>query len=133
LGQCTKRFTAHFPCKDQSIRRHEDDERASTDSAQRDSAFGCGLLTAQLGAQEQKAAASKSAPAAKKSSGSAAATNAPPAAVHGQELTEADLSAFLDGLVPQQIEKADIAGAVIAVVKDGKVLFEKGYGYSDAE
>ena len=94
---------------------------------------GCGLLTAQLGAQEQKAAASKSAPAAKKSSGSAAATNAPPAAVHGQELTEADLSAFLDGLVPQQIEKADIAGAVIAVVKDGKVLFEKGYGYSDAE
>src|SRR5438105_2305181 len=94
---------------------------------------GCGLLTAQLGAQEQKAAASKSAPAAKKSSGSAAATNAPPAAVHGQELTEADLSAFLDGLVPQQIEKADIAGAVIAVVKDGKVLFEKGYGYSEAE
>src|SRR5205823_13393619 len=40
LGQCTKRFTAHFRCKDQSIRRHEDDERASTDSAQRDSAFG---------------------------------------------------------------------------------------------
>ena len=53
--------------------------------------------------------------------------------VHGQELTATDLSAFLDGLVPQQIEKADIAGAVVAVVKDGKVLFEKGYGYSDAE
>src|SRR5437868_13393548 len=54
-------------------------------------------------------------------------------AVHGQELTATDLSAFLDGLIPQQIEKADIAGAVVAVVKDGKVLFEKGYGYSDAE
>src|SRR5438105_282458 len=94
---------------------------------------GCGLLTAQLGAQEQKAAASKSAPAAKKSSGSAAATNAPPAAPRGQELTESDLSAFLDGLIPQQIERADIAGAVISVVKDGKVLFEKGYGYADAE
>lgn len=60
--------------------------------------------------------------------------NAPEgAAVHGQELTATDLSAFLDGLVPQQIEKADIAGAVVAVVKDGKVLFEKGYGYSDVE
>lgn len=35
--------------------------------------------------------------------------------------------------MPQQIEKADIAGGVIAVVKDGKILFEKGYGYSDAE
>jgi CubicO group peptidase (beta-lactamase class C family) len=60
--------------------------------------------------------------------------NAPAAAAtHGQELTAADLSAFLDGLMPQQIEKADIAGAVVAVVTDGRVLFEKGYGYSDAE
>lgn len=60
--------------------------------------------------------------------------NAPAAAaLHGQELTATDLSAFLDGLVPQQIEKGDIAGAVVAVVKDGKVLFEKGYGYSDVE
>src|SRR5436305_13911929 len=90
---------------------------------------GCGLLAAQLGAQEQKAAASKSAPAAKKSSGSAAATNAPPAAVHGQELTEADLSAFLDGLVPQQIVKPDIVGVVIAVVKDGKFLFAIVHGF----
>jgi CubicO group peptidase (beta-lactamase class C family) len=47
------------------------------------------------------------------------------------ELTAADLEAFLDGLVPLQIERADIAGAVVAVVKDGKVIFEKGYGYSD--
>lgn len=84
-----------------------------------------GLLGTQLFAQEQKPATWKSAPAA--------AANAPATAVRGQELTEADLSAFLDGLVPQQIEKADIAGAVVAVVKDGKVLFEKGYGYSDAE
>src|SRR5438067_11262214 len=94
---------------------------------------GCGLLTAQLGAQEQKAAASRSGPSSKQSWRSAAATDAPLAAVHRLELTEDDVSAFLDGLVPQQIEKADIAGAVISVVKDGKVLFEKGYGYSDAE
>ncbi len=49
------------------------------------------------------------------------------------ELTADDLGAFFDGFVPQQIEHADIAGAVIAVVKDGKLLFAKGYGYSDVE
>jgi CubicO group peptidase (beta-lactamase class C family) len=49
------------------------------------------------------------------------------------ELTAADLEAFLDGLMPLQIERADIAGAVVAVVKDGKPLFAKGYGYADYE
>ena len=47
------------------------------------------------------------------------------------QLTTEDLTAFLDGLVPLQIQRDDIAGAVIAVVKDGKVIFAKGYGYSD--
>ncbi|HMD08415.1 MAG TPA: serine hydrolase domain-containing protein [Candidatus Acidoferrum sp.] len=49
------------------------------------------------------------------------------------ELTAEDLGSFLDGLMPQQIEHADIAGAVIAVVKDGKLLFARGYGYADVE
>ena len=92
---------------------------------------GCGLLGAQLYAQEQKPAAPKSSSAAGKTPQAAASFSA--TAIHGQELTATDLSAFLDGLMPGQIEKADIAGAVIAVVKDGKVLFEKGYGYADAE
>jgi CubicO group peptidase (beta-lactamase class C family) len=47
------------------------------------------------------------------------------------ELTAADLEAFLDGVMPLQLRREDIAGAVISVVKDGKVLFEKGYGYAD--
>jgi len=94
---------------------------------------GCGLVGAQLCAQEQKAAAPKSSSAAAKSAPASAMSTRAATAVHGQELTATDLSAFLDGLIPQQIEKADIAGAVVAVVKDGKVLFEKGYGYSDAE
>lgn len=110
---------------------------ASTVSAQRDVGFGgmrlgsCATLRGGTrGRRAQEVCGpSKSAPA-----NAAAATNAPTAAaVHGQELTAADLSAFLDGLIPQQIEKADIAGAVVAVVKDGRVLFEKGYGYADAE
>lgn len=42
-----------------------------------------------------------------------------------------DLSAWLDGRVPYALESGDIAGAVVVVVKDGKVLFKKGYGYAD--
>jgi CubicO group peptidase (beta-lactamase class C family) len=49
------------------------------------------------------------------------------------ELTVADVHAFLDGFVPMQLEREDIAGAVVMVVKDGAVFFAKGYGYSDAE
>ncbi len=49
------------------------------------------------------------------------------------ELTATDLQAFLDGLLPAQLEREDIAGAVVAVVKDGKVLFAKGYGFSDVQ
>jgi CubicO group peptidase (beta-lactamase class C family) len=49
------------------------------------------------------------------------------------ELTAADVHAFLDGFVPMQLEREDIAGAVVLVVKDGQIFFAKGYGYSDAE
>lgn len=47
------------------------------------------------------------------------------------ELTKNDLEAFLDALLPAQLVNRDIAGAVIAVVKDGQVLLAKGYGYAD--
>ncbi len=58
----------------------------------------------------------------------------PPApSASGHALTATDLEAFLDGLMPAQLERENIAGAVIAVVKDGKLLFAKGYGYSDME
>ena len=58
-----------------------------------------------------------------------------PAATPGgaHEMNAADVEAFLDGLVPLQIKLADIAGATISVVKDGKLLFAKGYGYADVE
>ncbi|MDB5978144.1 MAG: beta-lactamase [Nevskia sp.] len=44
-----------------------------------------------------------------------------------------DLSAFFDGELPTLIDNDDIAGAVVAVVKDGQVLFAKGYGYADVK
>ena len=56
-----------------------------------------------------------------------------PAAPARREMTTQDIEAFLDGLMPLQIEQSDIAGAVVAVVKDGQLLFSKGYGYADFE
>lgn len=54
-----------------------------------------------------------------------------PAGAGPHALESADLSAWLDGFVPFALQNGDIAGAVVVVVKDGKVLFEKGYGYAD--
>jgi CubicO group peptidase (beta-lactamase class C family) len=49
------------------------------------------------------------------------------------ELTRADAEAWLDGYLPYALDNGDIAGAVVVVVKDGQVLLQKGYGYSDVE
>jgi CubicO group peptidase (beta-lactamase class C family) len=61
--------------------------------------------------------------------GSPAATSLIPVGAHA--LTAEDVGAYFDGLLPDAISRADIAGAVIVVVKDGQVLFERGYGLSD--
>jgi CubicO group peptidase (beta-lactamase class C family) len=47
-------------------------------------------------------------------------------------LEAGDLHAWLDGLVPYALQSGDIAGVVVAVVKDGEVLLEQGYGYADS-
>jgi CubicO group peptidase (beta-lactamase class C family) len=52
---------------------------------------------------------------------------------NAQNLTAPDVEAFLDGVMPLQLQRENIAGAAIVVVKDGKILFSKGYGYSDVE
>jgi len=49
------------------------------------------------------------------------------------QLTKADFETFLDALIPSQLRNRNIAGAVVSVVKDGQVLFQKGYGYADVE
>jgi CubicO group peptidase (beta-lactamase class C family) len=49
------------------------------------------------------------------------------------EISANDVEAFLDGLVPMQLQREDVAGAVIVVVKDGKVLVSKGYGFADVK
>ena len=41
-----------------------------------------------------------------------------------------ELEVFLDGVMNAHFETYHLAGAVIAVVKDGELFFTKGYGYS---
>ena len=49
----------------------------------------------------------------------------------GRELTQADADAWLDGLVPYALQRNEIAGAVVVIVKDGQVLTQRGFGYAD--
>jgi CubicO group peptidase (beta-lactamase class C family) len=54
-----------------------------------------------------------------------------PAPAVAPQLTRADVEAWLDGYLPYALQRADIAGAVVVVVKDGAILLQKGYGYAD--
>ncbi len=49
------------------------------------------------------------------------------------QISKPDLEAFFDGFLPVQLQRDDIAGAVVAVVKDGQVVFAKGYGFSNVK
>jgi CubicO group peptidase (beta-lactamase class C family) len=53
------------------------------------------------------------------------------AASSAPALTSQDLDGFFGGIMPYAIHRDDIAGAVVVVVKDGKVIFSHGYGYAD--
>ncbi|MBH5317872.1 beta-lactamase family protein [Paenibacillus sp. GSMTC-2017] len=44
-----------------------------------------------------------------------------------------DLEPFLDQFMEKKMAEKHIPGAVLSIVKDGKLLFAKGYGYSDLE
>jgi CubicO group peptidase (beta-lactamase class C family) len=79
---------------------------------------------AQTAKETSPSSAAKPAPESK--SANSQATGTP-------ELTGTDVGAFLDGLMPSQLQREDIAGATVAVVKDGKVIFAKGYGFSDVD
>ena len=65
-----------------------------------------------------------------------APTNPAPSVAGAAPKTEAtldaqDLGTFFDGLVPYMLKRNDIAGGVVAVVKDGHLIFAQGYGYAN--
>jgi CubicO group peptidase (beta-lactamase class C family) len=49
------------------------------------------------------------------------------------ELSAADLQSWLDAPMNGLMQQGSATGSVVVVVKDGEVLFAKGYGYADAE
>ena len=63
-------------------------------------------------------------------------TSAVPAAAPAPaapQLTAQDVNAWLDGFMPYALGEGDIAGAVVTVVRNGEVITERGFGYSDVE
>jgi CubicO group peptidase (beta-lactamase class C family) len=72
--------------------------------------------------------------APQKTEASQVAAKTPPAnppATH--TLDSADLGAFFDGIIPLQLERADIAGASVLVMQNDKLLLQRGYGYANAK
>jgi len=57
------------------------------------------------------------------------ATTPAPGPAH--PLTTADVDTWLDGMMPTALANGEIAGAEVVVVRGGKVLSERGYGYAD--
>ncbi len=94
-----------------------------------------GLLTTLVAANFGFAADAAAKPKHPDKTQAAAPLSAAPAvgADGAHELTAADVNAWLDGYMPYALQTGDIAGAVVAVVKDGQVLTERGYGYADVE
>jgi len=86
----------------------------------------CVFLTA-LAAPPQTPAPQKSVPPSATTPAQPVANAAP----SPHPLEKADLEAFFDGLVPLQMERSDVAGASVLVMKDGQILLKKGYGYTD--
>ncbi len=48
-------------------------------------------------------------------------------------LEAADVEAWLDGYMPYALASGDIAGAVVTVVADGRIIVNRGYGFADLE
>ena len=59
-------------------------------------------------------------------------TQAPTTPVRGVT-DRAELQAFLDGMLPALMRDKKVAGATVAVVKDGQLYFSKGYGWQDVD
>jgi CubicO group peptidase (beta-lactamase class C family) len=82
-------------------------------------------------AQAQSPTIADSKPAAASVPQPLANTPGPSAPPSAPSLDQADLGAFFDGILPLQLERSDVAGASVLVMKDGEILLAKGYGYAD--
>jgi uncharacterized protein (TIGR02246 family) len=49
------------------------------------------------------------------------------------QISERDLESLFDPIFAGQMPKLNVPGAVVSVVKDGKIIFAKGYGVADVD
>jgi CubicO group peptidase (beta-lactamase class C family) len=66
----------------------------------------------------------------------ACAQSGPPSAAASTQrgkIDSAELARFVDPLIGAQMEKEKIPGAVFVFVKDGRILYERGYGLANLE
>lgn len=47
--------------------------------------------------------------------------------------TNDDFAKFADKFINEEMKENNVPGVILSVVKDGDIIFEKGYGYSDLE
>ena len=66
--------------------------------------------------------------------GTPAATTTVPATLSTPALDDtAALGDFIDGIMKAHMDQLRIPGAVVAIIKNGRVLYAKGYGYQNIE
>jgi CubicO group peptidase (beta-lactamase class C family) len=75
--------------------------------------------------------AGPTAPAPEQMAETSKTPDAPAAAPQAKTLTADDVNAWLDGYMPYALATGDLAGAVVAVVRDGQIVTERGFGYAD--
>jgi len=78
--------------------------------------FSLGLILGSLGARTSSEQQNETAPAAASLS-----------------LDLSGLEAFVDGVISAGLKSGNLAGVTLAFVKDGEIIFAKGYGYSDVK
>lgn len=80
----------------------------------------------------QAPVAAKAAQVAAAPAKAASKASAPVAAVHARgPVDKAEVEAFVDGLLGAYMRDKHIAGITLSVVRDGRVLLAKGYGFAD--
>src|SRR2546430_16984960 len=87
------------------------------------------MLTALAPAQVPSIAPPKTVPPTGAPETGAQTPEVPPSGAH--PLTKADVEAWLDGFTPYALQRGDVAGPVVVVVKNGQGLLAKSYGYAD--
>ena len=65
--------------------------------------------------------------------GGAPAMAADAPAAQAPSLTPEDAGAWLDGFMPSLLHTTRTPGAIVSIVKDGKLLLERGYGVADMD